>query len=261
MEERHSNRDLYFKEQNTTCEKYILPLINSHKKLDSTSRVLEIGCGYGGNLLPFIELGCQVTGIDIREASIEVAKDYLNASSNDNLTLICSDIYDVTEYDGYFDVIFMKDTIEHIPNQEKFMPILKKFLKKDGIVFQGFPPWSNPFGGHQQMCESKILSKLPWFHLLPRPLYKGFLKLFGEKQSTIDSFVSDVYDTGISVQRFFKICKQNNFKVVKSDFYFINPNYEIKFKLKPKKIYTFLNIPFLRDFYTTTVYCILKINS
>lgn len=258
MQERHSNLDLYFKEQYTTCKNYIIPFIEQKKKFNSSSRVLEVGCGYGGNLLPFLEIGCHVTGVDIRPYSIERAKEYLDIQNRTNLELVCSDIYEAEGLENSFDVIFMKDTIEHIPNQEKFIPLLKKFLKDDGVIFQGFPPWCNPFGGHQQMCRSKILSKTPWIQLLPRPIYKGVLKLFGENEVTIDGLLTDAYDTGISVQRFLRICKKNDLKLGASTFYFINPNYEVKFKLKPRKIFSFLNIPILRDFYTTTFYCLLS---
>lgn len=75
---------------------------------------------------------------------------------------------------------------------------------------------------------------------------------------TIDGLLTDAYDTGISVQRFLRICKKNDLKLGASTFYFINPNYEVKFKLKPRKIFSFLNIPILRDFYTTTFYCLLS---
>ena len=258
MHERHSNLDLYFKEQYTTCKNYIIPFIEQKKKIHNAIRILEVGCGYGGNLLPFLELGCQVTGVDIRENSIKRAKDYLGINNRSNLTLILSDIYDVTGLENSFDVIFMKDTIEHIPNQEKFMPLLKGFLKEDGVIFQGFPPWHNPFGGHQQMCKSKILSKTPWIHLLPRPLYKSTLKLFGEKEATVHGLLTDAYDTGISIQRFLRICRRNNLDLVASSFYLINPNYEVKFKLKPRKILGIFNIPIFRDFYTTTVYCLIS---
>jgi SAM-dependent methyltransferase len=258
MHERHSNLDLYFKEQYTTCKNYIIPFIEQKKKFNTSTRVLEVGCGYGGNLLPFLEMGCHVTGVDIRPHSIERAKEYLDIQNRTNLELICSDIYEAEGLENSFDVIFMKDTIEHIPNQEKFIPLLKKFLKDDGVIFQGFPPWYNPFGGHQQMCKSRILSKTPWIHLLPRPIYKGLLNLFGENEATIDGLLTDAYDTGISVQRFLRICKKNDLNLVASTFYFINPNYEVKFKLKPRKIFSFLNIPILRDFYTTTVYCLLS---
>lgn len=260
MEERHRNRELYFKEQYTTLTKYILPFIEKHKNLGPDTRVLEVGCGYGGNLVPFIEKGCQVTGIDIREGSIEDAKRLLKADEHPNLTLIAADIYDVKGLDGQFDLVFMKDTIEHIPNQEKFIPMLKNFIKDDGVIFQGFPPWCNPFGGHQQMCESRVLSKLPWFHLTGRWGFKTFMKVFGEKPETIKGLLEDVYDTGISIQRFKRILKRNKMHIVEEQLYFINPNYEIKFKLKPRKLWRALNIPQLRDFYTTTGYFIIKKN-
>ena len=258
MEERHTNRELYFKEQHYTLNTYILPFIQEFKPITKTTQVLEVGCGYGGNLLPFLELGCQITGVDIREKSIEDAKKLLEADKRDNLTLIASDIYKTEGLENKFDIIFMKDTLEHIPDQEKFIPLLKTFLKDDGIIFQGFPPWCNPFGGHQQMCEGKFLSKLPWFHLTPRFMFKGILKMFGEKPETVQGLLTDVYDTRISIQRFKRICRKNNLTVLKQQLFFINPNYEVKFKLKPRKVLPVFNIPVIRDFYTTTAYFILK---
>ena len=80
------------------------------------------------------------------------------------------DIYQVDiekDLNGLFDIIVLKDVIEHIHDQAKLIGWMKNFLKPGGIVFFGFPPWYMPFGGHQQMCHSKI-SRLPYIHLLPR---------------------------------------------------------------------------------------------
>ena len=33
--------------------------------------ILEIGCGDGGNLLPFNELGCNTTGVDLSAGRIK----------------------------------------------------------------------------------------------------------------------------------------------------------------------------------------------
>lgn len=258
MEERHLNNKIYFNEQSYTCMKHIIPIIQKHKDLNKNSRILEVGCGFGGNLRPFLDLKCQVTGVDILEESIERAKIELNIKDRNNLELIASDIYDIDTFHQQFDVIIMKDTLEHIPNQERFISLLETFLKPNGVIFQGFPPWHNPFGGHQQMCKSKFLSKLPWFHISPRFMYKGILKTFGESSSKIQHLLEDVYDTRISIQQFKKMVKQNNLKIVSEELYFINPNYEIKFKLKPKKLLSILSIPYVRDFYTTTAYYILK---
>ncbi len=258
MQDRHSDKKVYFEEQYKTSNQYILPLIQKYKAIKPTTKVLEVGCGLGGNLKPFIDLKCQITGVDILESSIERAKIELDYDENDNLTLIAQDIYKTDLFKGEFDIIFMKDTLEHIPDTSKLIARLTTFLKSDGIIFQGFPPWCNPFGGHQQMCKSKILSKLPWFHILPRFMFKGTLQLFGESPQKVQSLLSNVYDTRISIQRFKKIIKKSELNIRSEQLYFINPNYEVKFGLKPRKLVPVLNIPYLRDFYTTTAYYILS---
>jgi SAM-dependent methyltransferase len=227
-------------------------------KPDRETTVLEIGCGEAGNLKPFVDMGCKATGIDISCARIELAKEFYKDHINrQNLTLICEDIYKVNP-DKKYDVIIMRDVIEHIPNQEKFMGFVKSFLKPDGIFFLAFPPWQNPFGGHQQICKSKILSKLPWFHLLPRIFFTTFLKLMGESEGTITALL-EIKDTGISIERFERILKRENYKTVKRVFYFINPNYETKFGLKPRKqLKVITSIPWIRDLFTTAMYYVVS---
>jgi hypothetical protein len=88
-------------------------------------------------------------------------------------------------------------------------------------------------------------------------MYVSILKLFGESKATIETLM-EVRDTRISIQRFKKIVRSNNLKFDREDFYLINPNYEIKFKLKQRKLPFFLNIPYLRDFFSTTFYSIVS---
>ena len=38
----------------------------------------------------------------------------------------------------------------------------------------------------------------------------------------------------------------------------INPNYELKFKMKPRPLDKILNIPSIRDFYVTTCYYVIS---
>jgi 2-polyprenyl-3-methyl-5-hydroxy-6-metoxy-1,4-benzoquinol methylase len=63
----------------------------------------------------------------------------------------------------------LKDVIEHIHDQPKLIAWMKSYLAPNGTIFFGFPPWQMPFGGHQQLCRNKVLAKLPYYHLLPRP--------------------------------------------------------------------------------------------
>ena len=259
MQERHSDRKLYFIEQNSVTEKYVIPYINGIVPVNSKLVVAEIGCGEAGNLKPFLDMGCKVIGIDIAAHKIENARQYYTDHPfNKNLTLIAANIYDVRpDAMEKLDLIIMRDTIEHIPHQELFMAHLKKFLKPSGKIFFAFPPWRMPFGGHHQICESR-LSKLPYFHLLPKPLFVMMMKMFGESENRITGLL-EIRDTGISINRFKRIVKGNNFNIEKEDFYLINPNYEIKFKLKVRKLPGIMRIPYLRDFFTTTYYCIVGI--
>ena len=152
----------------------------------------------------------------------------------------------------------MRDVLEHIHDQVKFMNYVKRFLKPEGFFFLGFPPWQNPFGGHQQMCKSGFLSKLPWFHLLPGKLYPWTLKVFGESQLTIDSLI-EIKDTRINIEKFRRIVKKEKYQILREDFWLINPNYEIKFGMKPRKMNRFVSgIPVLRNFFITTNYYILS---
>jgi SAM-dependent methyltransferase len=58
------------------------------------TEVLEIGCAEAGNLKPFLDLGCNVTGIDISCGRIELAREFFaEHPKKEILELICEDIY------------------------------------------------------------------------------------------------------------------------------------------------------------------------
>jgi SAM-dependent methyltransferase len=257
MQERHTNLQRYFDEQAITTRKFVVPYIESFKPVSKGTRVLEIGCGTGGNLVPFLEKGCIVTGVDISVTSIERAS--LLLGTREDLSLIADDVYNRTEADGQFDIIIMRDVIEHIHNQEKFMGFVKRFMAPEAVFFLAFPPWYNPFGGHQQIAKNKILSKLPYYHLLPSFLYKGLLGLGGESPKTIDDLL-EIKATGISIERFERICREQQFTIERKSLYFINPNYETKFGLKPRLQWPVIAaIPFIRNFFVTAGYYLIRL--
>lgn len=255
MQKRHADRALYFQEQIYTTETYVIPFIEKHKKITADTTVLEIGCGEGGNLKPLLDKGCRVMGIDMAAGKIAAGENlFATHPLRKNLTFICEDIYKVTRLDRQFDLIILRDVIEHIPCQEKFLPFIRRFLKPDGCVFVAFPPWYNPFGGHQQICRNKLISHMPYIHLLPEFLYKKWLQAAGENVEEM----LEIRSTGISLERFFSIVKKGNYKIDEAILYLFNPNYEIKFGLKPRKLPAIGNIPYLRNFWTTCGYFLLS---
>jgi SAM-dependent methyltransferase len=253
----HADRKRYFDIQVLNAEKYVIPFIEERFEVKAGMRVLEIGCGEGGVLKAFINKGCEGVGVELDAPRIDDARKFLPEDiAAGRLRFVVKDIYEVDverDFNGLFDIIVLKDVIEHIHDQAKLIRWMKNFLKPGGIVFFGFPPWYMPFGGHQQMCRSKI-SRLPYIHLLPRSIYRWILK---KKKEPVDAMM-EVRDTGISIERFEKICKKQGYATVHARHYLLNPIYEWKFGWKPRRQSIIIKaIPFVRNFFTTCVYYII----
>lgn len=258
----HKDEQVRFQQQVDNARQYLLPFIEQVLPITADLQVLDIGCGDGGVLLPFLEKGCKATGIELDALKSTFARQFLSAFiEKKQVEIVHQNIYEeaaLEKYSGQFDLIILKDVVEHIPDQEKFIPYLKKFLKRGGHIFFGFPPWYMPHGGHQQVCQHKLLTVLPWFHLLPVPLYRGLLKAFGEPEPVITELL-EIKETGISIERFERIVKKNGYSISAETHYLINPIYQYKFGWKPHKQFGIIkSIPFFRNFVTTCVYYLIK---
>jgi SAM-dependent methyltransferase len=254
MQARHKNDEQYFEELAGTTRRYILPFIERHKPLAAGMRVLEVGCGVGGNLQVFKESGCTIEGVDIVASKVESARKLLGAEGN----ISCGDFLKMPVPEEKFDLIFIHDVIEHITDKDTFMTHLKAFLKPGGMVYFAFPAWQMPFGGHQQICRSGAASHLPFVHLLPSALYRAFLKSVGERDETVDELL-DIKQCKMPVERFRKLVRRHGYTLVREQLYFINPHYEAKFGLRPRKLPRWIAaIPWVRNFFATSCFYLVQ---
>lgn len=216
---------------------------------------MKIGCGEGGNLLPFSKSGCIVVGVDIDKTRIGQAQQFFSQEQAEG-TFLYADIFH-TDLQPEFDIIITHDCIEHIDDKYEFLLCIQKYLKRDGVAFVSFPAWAMPFGGHQQICKSKILSHLPFIHLLPTPIYKSLLKIFGEKSNCVRELLS-IKRTKCPTALFEKALQNTDLKAIDKQLYFINPHYEVKFGLKPRKLWRVIAaVPYIRDYFTTSAFYLL----
>ncbi len=258
MFEFHADRKRYFEIQLLNAGKYLIPFIEEKFQLLPGMRVLEIGCGEGGVLKAFVNKGCTGVGVELDLSRIEDASQFLAEDiASGKLRFVTKDIYKVDvdiDLAGHFDIIVLKDVIEHIHDQPKLIGWMKQFLKPGGIIFFGFPPWQMPFGGHQQMARSKI-SRLPYIHLLPASVYRWLLR---KKKEPVDDLM-EIRDTRISIEKFERICKNEGYRVLHYRHYLLNPIYEWKFGWKPRRQTVLIrSVPWVRNFFTTCVYYIIQ---
>lgn len=258
MFEFHADRERYYTIQSENCKKYVIPFIENYKPIKAGLRVLEIGCGEAGVLQPFLELGCTCVGVELEVGRLDMAtKNLSKYIHNQQLKLIGKDIYLVDaekELGGKFDIIILKDVIEHIHNQPKLIAEMKRFLNPKGCIFFGFPPWQMPFGGHQQMNRNIWLSKLPYYHLLPKSLYKFILT---KGKGPVNELL-EIRDTRINIEKFERIAKEKGYTILHKQHYLFNPIYEYKFNIKAKPQFKLITkLLYIRNYFTTCVYYII----
>ncbi len=255
MQERHSNRERYFEEQARTTERYYIPYIRRFVRA-IPDEVLEVGCGEGGNLMPFARMGCRVTGVDMAAPRVEQAKTFF-AERGQEGTFIAADIFQLKELERKFSLILVHDVIEHIGDKERFLRGLRRYLAPDGVIFIAFPAWQMPFGGHQQIARGKA-SRLPFIHLLPAGLYARLLRRLGEGEATVRELL-EIKETRCPIELFRSVVRRASYRIVDQQLYFINPHYEVKFGLKPRKLNGLIaSIPYARNFFSTSCFYIIR---
>ena len=262
MQQRHCDRRKYFNELANTARENYIDYLRQYTSVTPHSRILEIGCGEGGNLLPFSQMGCYVMGIDISKTRINQAKTFFEEEKL-SAHFLCQDFISAEKpicEEERFDIILVHDVIEHIePNKkEEFLFKIKLFMRQNGIVFFGFPAWQNPFGGHQQITHG-FASKLPFIHLLPYTFYRIVLKMSNVPQNAIDELMS-IKRSQMPIEKFERLASICGYYIINRSLWFINPHYRQKFGLKPRRVWNWAShIPYFRNFYTTSAFYLLRI--
>lgn len=256
MQKRHTDRYRYFREEAATTEKYFIPYLSEFMDVGDIS-VLEVGCGEGGNLLPFARRGCRVVGVDLSEQRVRQAESFFSRECAAG-TFVCDDVMHYRGDGRLFDLIVCHDVVEHIPEKGKMLLALKRLLAPGGRLFVAFPAWQMPFGGHQQIARSWVVSHLPFVHLLPELAFSLMLRLFGEDASKINELIG-IRRTRCTVEMFEREAAYAGYTVCNRRLWLVNPHYEVKFGLRPIRLCRQLSaLPYIRNFMASSCFYVVR---
>ena len=123
----------------------VIDFLKSKANLDISYRnVLDIGCAsgeFGVNLQKYLELN------DFQWTGIEPVKELPNSKFNYNLLGKCihSEFPNCMSElpDGFYDCIFALDVLEHLPNPDIALDLLRKKIKGNGNLIVSLPNVSN----------------------------------------------------------------------------------------------------------------------
>jgi 2-polyprenyl-6-hydroxyphenyl methylase/3-demethylubiquinone-9 3-methyltransferase len=99
------------------------------------ARVLDVGCGGGLLCEALFHAGAQVTGIDLAEGMVEVARLHA-AEQNLPVEYRVADAESLlATHAGQFDVVTCMEMLEHVPNPDATVATLAQLTRPGGSVF------------------------------------------------------------------------------------------------------------------------------
>jgi SAM-dependent methyltransferase len=258
------------------CLKGLIPLLRK-RGFDPTGKaVLDVGCGYGGVLAGLVgefrlksALGIDLDPDMIRQGIGKCPPGVrLEVRDFFGLERVDPEAYDPdssgtellkrgTDGSAGFDLILLRDVLEHIPDAEGALAKAASLLAPGGLIFTSFAPFYSPFGGHQHN-GSGFFSNVPWLQALPERWFRAALNLRGNSYKTGRSLADDmesVLRTRLTLGRFRRMIPAAGLRLGYYARYLSRPDYRIKFGLPE---IGFPPIPFLDELACTGVEALLE---
>lgn len=112
------------------------------------SRVLEIGCAAGGNIIPLASRfpASRFDGLDISARHVDMANSRIKAIGLTNIAIRLGDIADPTAVDGEFDYIICHGVYSWVPEhvRRRILEVFRQHLTPNGIAYVSYnilPGW------------------------------------------------------------------------------------------------------------------------
>jgi 2-polyprenyl-3-methyl-5-hydroxy-6-metoxy-1,4-benzoquinol methylase len=129
-------RHLIFFLNTNTAGRRIVDELLAEIQLPKPSKILDVGCGYGGLVKAFADEGHFSEGIDILPALLDIAKENLKST---NATVSRVDFMGKWDCANYYDLLCMIDVIEHVADVELAIRRAISSVKIGGFVYIKVP--------------------------------------------------------------------------------------------------------------------------
>jgi SAM-dependent methyltransferase len=139
-------------------------MLDEIRRWKTSGRFLEIGCAGGAFLNIVQEAGFAAEGVELSEAAARIAQEKFG------LKVFVGDVLSAAFESGRFDVIYMGDVIEHLPDPLKTIGELHRILAEKGLLVLALPSQTNTlfsrlgFAAYRRMHRRAMVS-MPPYHL------------------------------------------------------------------------------------------------
>jgi len=139
--------------------RYCYDLVNKYAKGKS---VLDFGCGNGVHLPHLASIASSVTGIDLSETSLEIARKRIaNLSQRKKISLKKMDCEHLEFSDATFDVVFDGGVFSSL-DFDSALSEISRVLKSDGVLIGIETFGHNPITNLKRMLNKKSGKRTAW---------------------------------------------------------------------------------------------------
>lgn len=167
---------------------YLVSRLNKVLELNKDSKILDIGCGTGGTLIELCEkYQCQGTGVDISDAQIKSAKDFLVKKNSKKTNKIKanfvrgsgSELNKIFKKDEQFTHIISQDAILLVVNKKSLFENLYRLLVPGGAIAIADFLSEKPAGQYTKTEQELIYKLVNWNEELSFSAYQEILATVG----------------------------------------------------------------------------------
>lgn len=115
-------------------------LVSLERAVPAAGRFLSVGCGTA-QVPAFLALAAprrRVVGVDGCRASLEVADEFAQRVSIDNLQLVRGDLFDLPIAPASFDVVSCRGVVHHTPEPYRAIDCVARCVAPGGVLLLGF---------------------------------------------------------------------------------------------------------------------------
>ena len=112
-------------------------LLKHIREISRGDRFMEIGCAGGAFLSAARDFGFTVQGVELSESASRTAREQFG------LSVFTGSLADARFIDGSFDVIFMGDVLEHLPDPVTTLREVHRVMAPGGTLVIGVPSQTN----------------------------------------------------------------------------------------------------------------------
>lgn len=166
------------------------------------SRILELGCGRGGNLIPLAEQlpGSELVGVELSQVQINEARELVARLGLQNIRLEHMDLLDIDSNMGQFDYIICHGVFSWVPRhvQNKILDLCAANLAPQGVAYVSyntFPGWHMRGMIRQMMCYRTQQIEDPHTRIVEARTLLKFLVEHTSEQSAWGLFLKSELET------------------------------------------------------------------